>query len=55
MVYTYLPGVLVCYWQLLARRPAVRLPGWFKAWMDARKQLGLLSLATSEKRNTQRW
>jgi hypothetical protein len=48
MVYTYLPGVLVCYWQLLARRPSVRLPGWLKAWMDARKQLGLLSLFTSE-------
>lgn len=48
MVYTYLPGVLVCYWQLLARRPSVRLPAWFKAWMDARKQLGLLSLFTSE-------
>ncbi|KAF6252053.1 hypothetical protein COO60DRAFT_1644375 [Scenedesmus sp. NREL 46B-D3] len=46
MVYTYLPGVLVCYWQLLARRPSVRLPAWFKAWMDARKQLGLLSLFT---------
>ncbi|KAF6264152.1 hypothetical protein COO60DRAFT_221410 [Scenedesmus sp. NREL 46B-D3] len=46
MVYTYLPGVLVCYWQLLTRRPSVRLPAWFKAWMDARKQLGLLSLFT---------
>jgi hypothetical protein len=48
MVYTYLPGVLVCYWQLLARRPSVQLPGWLKAWMDARKQLGLLSMFTSE-------
>lgn len=48
MVYTYLPGVLVCYWQLASRRPAVRLPHWLKAWMDGRKQLGLLSLATSE-------
>jgi hypothetical protein len=48
MVFTYLPGVLICYWQLVTRRPAVRLPGWFKAWMDGRKQLGLLSLFTSE-------
>lgn len=48
MVYTYLPGVLVCWWQLLARRPVVRLPCWLKAWMDARKPLGLLSLFTSE-------
>lgn len=48
MVFTYLPGVLVCYWQLVARRSAVRLPGWLKAWMDGRKQLGLLSLFTSE-------
>uniref|UniRef100_A0A383WAI8 Pyrroline-5-carboxylate reductase catalytic N-terminal domain-containing protein n=1 Tax=Tetradesmus obliquus TaxID=3088 RepID=A0A383WAI8_TETOB len=46
MVYTYLPGVLVCWWQLLARRPVVRLPCWLKAWMDARKPLGLLSLFT---------
>lgn len=50
MVYTYLPGVLVCYCQLVSRRPAVRLPGWLKAWMDGRKQLGLLSLAASEHR-----
>lgn len=48
MVYTYLPGVLVCWWQLFARRPVVRLPYWMKAWVDARKQLGLLSLFTSE-------
>lgn len=48
MVYTYLPGVLVCYMQLLGRRPSVRLPTWFKDWMDARKQLGLLSLAAGK-------
>lgn len=48
MVFTYLPGVLVCYMQLFTRRPAVRLPRWLKAWMDGRKQLGLLSLFTSE-------
>jgi hypothetical protein len=26
----------------------MRLPAWLKGWMDARKQLGLLSLFTSE-------
>jgi hypothetical protein len=48
LLYTYLPGVLVSCWQLLSRRPAVRLPGWIKAWMDGRKQLGLLSFAACE-------
>lgn len=44
MVLTYAPGVLVCWAQLLTRRPALRLWGWVKTWMDMRKQLGLLAL-----------
>jgi hypothetical protein len=48
LLYTYLPGVLVSYWQLLSRHPAVRLPEWLKSWMDCRKQLGLLSFAAGE-------
>lgn len=47
MVYTYLPGVLVCYMQLISRKASVRLPHWMKVWMDGRKQLGLLALAAS--------
>jgi hypothetical protein len=49
LVYTYLPGVLVCYMQLITRKASLRLPSWMKAWMDGRKQLGLLSLAASER------
>lgn len=34
--------------QVVLRRPAVRLPGWLKSWMNACKQLGLLSLLAGE-------
>lgn len=44
MVYTYLPGCLVCFAQIIKRNPSLKLWPWMKRWMDMRKQLGLLAL-----------
>ncbi|KAG2498282.1 hypothetical protein HYH03_003543 [Edaphochlamys debaryana] len=40
----YLPGMVISYIQLVRRVPSFRLWGWVQSWMDARKQIGLLSL-----------
>jgi predicted dinucleotide-binding enzyme len=44
MGYAYAPGIIITTWQLVAWRKSVRAPRWLKRWLDARKQLGLLSL-----------
>ncbi len=44
LVYTYLPGCLVCFAQVIKRDPTLKLWPWMKRWMDMRKQLGLLAL-----------
>ncbi|PNH05383.1 Metalloreductase STEAP4 [Tetrabaena socialis] len=44
LLYCYLPGMATTYAQLFRRTPTVRLWRWVQRWMEARKQLGLLSL-----------